>query len=72
MYEAAPTSVHVRVPLSGTLVLPSAGAAIVGAEDGQPVLSVALPELFALFGSVVAVVAVAVFVMAVVVPAATV
>ena len=72
MYDAAPTSLHDSVPLSGTFVTPLPGDALVGAEVGQPVVSVALPLLFALFGSGVVDVAVAVLVTVVVGPARTV
>jgi len=72
VYDAAPTSVHDKVPLRGTFVRPFAGPTIVGIAAGQPVEVEADPELLAEFVSAVVDVAVAVLTIVVTGPAITV
>src|SRR5213593_4969449 len=63
-YVGAPTSLHESVPLSSTLIAPLGGDRLPGADFGHgfEVVVVTDPESLALFGSKVADVALAVFV----------
>ena len=51
VYEAAPTSLHERVPFTAALLKPFAGLTLVGADVGQPVDVDAEPELLLEFES---------------------